>query len=107
MGTRTRLPARKTLKPRRRRSKVLLVRFSKRWLQALVVLEVCPVVCLVVCLLARAVCRVVCLAVSQQEVCLADLAVLPLVARLLLPVLIWMMMVPTSRKLINDIYLFP
>merc|ERR1712230_351262 len=101
--TRTRLPARKTTTTRKRRSKVLLDRFYKRWLQPLVVeLEACLVVCLVACLLARAGCLVECLVVSQQEACLVDLVVLPLlVARPQLLVLIWMMMVQTSRKSTN------
>merc|ERR1712164_160374 len=100
------VPARKTLKPRKRRSKALSDHFYKRWLQALVVLEVCPAVCLVGCLVARAVCLVGCLVVSQeQEVCLADLGVLHLLVVRPLPlVLIWTM-VPTSRKSINNIYI--
>merc|ERR1719182_1390027 len=90
-GGRTRQPARTTLKPRKRKSKALLVPFCKRWLQLLVVREEA---CLVECHPAPEGCPVECL--------LADSAVLRRLLVLLVEVtqLMWMM-VPTSRKLIN------
>merc|ERR1711907_316248 len=98
MGIPTKVPPKRTSKPRRKRLKVLLVHSFKRWQQRLAVLvEVCPVEC-------QEACPVGCLEVCRGECqeacpvgCLVDLAVLhrPLLA------LIWMMMAPTSRKSIN------
>merc|ERR1719182_323496 len=101
-GGRTRQPARTTLKPRKRKSKALLVPFCKRWLQLLVVREEA---CLVECHPAPEGCPVECLLAGSVVLveCLADSPVLRrLLVLLLVEVtqLMWMM-VPTSRKLIN------
>merc|ERR1712159_801442 len=81
----TKLLPRTTSKPRKRRSKVLSVHFSKKWQQPLVVvLEGCQEGCLVGCPGGGPV----------------DLVVLRLEVQRLLLVLIWMM-VPISGTLIN------
>merc|ERR1712119_279355 len=68
--------ARTTLKPRKRKSKALLVPFCKRWLQLLVVREEA---CLVVCHPAPEGCQVECLLAGSVVLeCLADSPVLRL-----------------------------
>merc|ERR1719182_152293 len=76
-GGRTRPPARTTLKPRKRKSKALLVPLCKRWLQLLVVREEA---CLVVCHPApEEGCQVECLLAGSVVLeCLADSPVLRL-----------------------------
>merc|ERR1712225_164685 len=87
------------MKPRKRRLKVLSVRFCKRWLQPLAVLvEECPVVCLEECPVG---CPEEC-PVGCQEECLAVSVVLVLLQHRVLVLLMMWMMVPTLRRLINN-----
>merc|ERR1711985_17258 len=95
MGTRTRQPARMTLTPRKRKSKILLVHFFKRWLVLLVVVRE---ECLVECHPALAGCLVECLLVDS--VVLVDFPVLLLLLVREVTQLM-RMMVLTSRKSIN------
>merc|ERR1712224_995351 len=100
MGTRTRQLARTTLKPRKRKSKALLAPLCKRWLQLLVGRQEA---CLVEC--HPEGCPVECPLVDSPVLveCLADSPVRRRLVLLLVEVtqLMWMM-VPTSRKLINE-----
>merc|ERR1719439_147002 len=77
--TATRVPPRTTLTPRKRKSKVLLVHFSKRWPQPLAVpVEACPVVCREACPVeCQGGCRVVC-PEECQGACPVGLVVLAL-----------------------------